>query len=53
MSHMTAMKQIGARNMGYKIGIMEWSNKMDLIAISNDKGKCNTLFMCGLSKIID
>jgi len=32
------MRQTGAKNLGYKIEIMEWSNKMDLLAISNDKG---------------
>lgn len=45
MSHISSMKQIGSRNVGFRIGIMEWSNKMDLIAVSNDKGSFEfTLF---------
>ncbi|XP_055844075.1 anaphase-promoting complex subunit 4 [Episyrphus balteatus] len=39
MTQVNAMKQIGSRNMGFRVEIMEWSNKMDLIAIGNDKGE--------------
>lgn len=39
MTHLNAMKQIGSRNMGFRVEIMEWSNKMDLIAIGSDKGE--------------
>lgn len=38
MSTASAMKQISSRNVGFKIELMEWSDKMDLIAISTDKG---------------
>ncbi|XP_055914863.1 anaphase-promoting complex subunit 4 [Eupeodes corollae] len=39
MTQVNAMKQIGSRNMGFRVEIMEWSNKMDLIAIGNEKGE--------------
>lgn len=38
MAHINAMKQIGVKNMGNQVDLMEWSNKMDLIAIGNEKG---------------
>lgn len=38
MSNASAMKQISSRNVGFKIELMQWSDKMDLIAISTDKG---------------
>lgn len=41
MSTASAMKQISSRNVGFKIELMEWSDKMDLIAISTDKGLSN------------
>lgn len=33
------MKQIGNKNVGYRVDILKWSEKMDLLAIGNDKGK--------------
>ncbi|XP_055371135.1 anaphase-promoting complex subunit 4 isoform X2 [Condylostylus longicornis] len=40
MAQINSMKQISARNMGFRVNIMKWSNKMDLIAIvSNDKAE--------------
>lgn len=30
----TAMKQICSRNVSYQIELMEWSTKMDLIAVA-------------------
>ena len=33
------MKHIGHKNVGFKIEIMKWSDKMDLIALANDKGE--------------
>lgn len=41
MSNASAMKQISSRNVGFKIELMQWSDKMDLIAISTDKGLNN------------
>jgi anaphase-promoting complex subunit 4 len=38
MTSLNAMKQIGNKNVGFKVDIVEWSNKMDLIALSNEKG---------------
>ncbi|XP_075155893.1 anaphase-promoting complex subunit 4 [Haematobia irritans] len=34
-----SMKQIGARHMSSAVEIMEWSNKMDLIAYGTEKGE--------------
>ena len=39
MSHSSTLKYISQKNVGYKIEIMKWSNRMDLLAIGNDKGK--------------
>ncbi|KXJ69427.1 hypothetical protein RP20_CCG027068 [Aedes albopictus] len=33
------MKQIGNKNVGYRVDILKWSEKMDLLAIGNDKGE--------------
>lgn len=38
MSHASDMRLIQSKNVGYKIEIMKWSNRMDLLAVSNDKG---------------
>jgi hypothetical protein len=38
MAAPNAMKQIGNKNIGVKLEIVEWSNKMDLLAFSNEKG---------------
>uniref|UniRef100_A0A1A9VNC3 Anaphase-promoting complex subunit 4 n=1 Tax=Glossina austeni TaxID=7395 RepID=A0A1A9VNC3_GLOAU len=38
MAQSASMKQIGARHMNGAIHIMEWSNKMDLIAYGTEKG---------------
>lgn len=32
------MRNIGAKNFGFNIELMKWSNRMDLIAFSNNKG---------------
>lgn len=32
------MKNIGAKNFGYNVKLMKWSNRMDLLAFSNNKG---------------
>lgn len=34
----SSMRLNHSKNIGYKIEIMKWSNRMDLLAISNDKG---------------
>lgn len=34
----SSMRLNQSKNIGYKIEIMKWSNRMDLLAISNDKG---------------
>uniref|UniRef100_A0A1B0AFH1 Anaphase-promoting complex subunit 4 n=1 Tax=Glossina pallidipes TaxID=7398 RepID=A0A1B0AFH1_GLOPL len=39
MAQSASMKQIGARHMNGAIHIMEWSNKMDLIAYGTEKGE--------------
>ncbi|XP_046802677.1 anaphase-promoting complex subunit 4 [Lucilia cuprina] len=39
MSQSMSMKQIGARHMSCVIEIMEWSNKMDLVAYGTEKGE--------------
>lgn len=39
MTQSMSMKQIGARHMSCAIEIMEWSNKMDLVALGTEKGK--------------
>ncbi|XP_037937267.1 anaphase-promoting complex subunit 4 [Teleopsis dalmanni] len=39
MLQTSAMKQLGIKNMGCVVEQMEWSNKMDLIAFSTDKGE--------------
>lgn len=39
MAPSSSMRQIAAKAVGFKIEIMKWSNRMDLLAISNDKGK--------------
>ncbi|GAB0092712.1 Anaphase-promoting complex subunit 4 [Sergentomyia squamirostris] len=36
MSFSTSIKQIFSKNIRYKIDLMEWSNKMDLIALSQN-----------------
>ncbi|XP_062535829.1 anaphase-promoting complex subunit 4 isoform X2 [Armigeres subalbatus] len=33
------MKQTGNKNVGYRVDILQWSEKMDLLAIGNDKGE--------------
>ncbi|XP_065091153.1 anaphase-promoting complex subunit 4 [Ochlerotatus camptorhynchus] len=33
------MKQTGNKNVGYRVDILKWSDKMDLLAIGNDKGE--------------
>lgn len=38
MAPSSSMRQIAAKAVGFKIEIMKWSNRMDLLAISNDKG---------------
>lgn len=37
----SSMKMIGNKNNSNSIELMEWSNKMDLIALANDTGKWN------------
>lgn len=39
MAHSMSMKQIGARHMSCAVDIMQWSNKMDLVAYGTEKGK--------------
>ncbi|XP_005191552.1 anaphase-promoting complex subunit 4-like [Musca domestica] len=39
MAQSMSMKQIGARHMSCAVDIMEWSNKMDLIAYGTEKGE--------------
>ncbi|XP_065362715.1 anaphase-promoting complex subunit 4 [Calliphora vicina] len=39
MAQSMSMKQIGARHMSCVIEIMEWSNKMDLVAYGTEKGE--------------
>lgn len=34
-----AMRQIHSKNVGYRIEQMKWSNRMDLLVVSNDRGK--------------
>lgn len=36
MSYSTSIKQIFSKNVRYKIDLMEWNNKMDLIALSQN-----------------
>lgn len=36
----SSMKLIGNKNNPNCIHLMEWSNKMDLIALASDTGKC-------------
>ncbi|XP_058812704.1 anaphase-promoting complex subunit 4 [Topomyia yanbarensis] len=35
----TQMKQTGNKNVGYHVDILKWSDRMDLLAIGNDKGE--------------
>lgn len=35
---MSALKSIAARKMGFKVELMQWHNKMDLIALATAKG---------------
>lgn len=37
MACSSALKQIISRNVRNEVQIMEWSNKMDLIAVANEK----------------
>uniref|UniRef100_A0A1A9WHR9 Anaphase-promoting complex subunit 4 n=1 Tax=Glossina brevipalpis TaxID=37001 RepID=A0A1A9WHR9_9MUSC len=39
MAQPASMKQIGARHMNCAVHIMEWSNKMDLVAYGTEKGE--------------
>ncbi|KAM7350465.1 anaphase-promoting complex subunit 4 [Cochliomyia hominivorax] len=39
MTHSMSMKQIGARHLSCVVEIMEWSNKMDLVAYGTEKGE--------------
>lgn len=34
-----AIRQIHSKNVGYRIEQMKWSNRMDLLVVSNDRGK--------------
>lgn len=38
MYRLNGMRHIGTKNLGFKIELMKWSNRMDLLAYSNDKG---------------
>ncbi|XP_053698159.1 anaphase-promoting complex subunit 4 [Sabethes cyaneus] len=33
------MKQTGNKNVGYRVDILKWSDRMDLLAVGNDKGE--------------
>ncbi|XP_055586995.1 anaphase-promoting complex subunit 4 [Uranotaenia lowii] len=33
------MKQTGNKNLGYRVDFLKWSDKMDLLAVGNDKGE--------------
>lgn len=39
MACSSALKQIISRNVRNEVQIMEWSHKMDLIAVANEKSK--------------
>lgn len=32
------MRSVGSKSFGFKIELMKWSNRMDLLAFSNEKG---------------
>lgn len=38
MAQYNSMKLLGNKNAQFNIEIMEWSDKMDLLAIANEKG---------------
>lgn len=33
-----SMRSVGSKSFGFKIELMKWSNRMDLLAFSNEKG---------------
>lgn len=35
----SSMRNIGAKSFGFNIELIKWSNRMDLIAFSNNKSK--------------
>lgn len=35
----TFMKLLGNKNVQFKTGLIEWNQKIDLLALSNEKGK--------------
>lgn len=37
-----AMRQVEERHVTYQVDLMVWSNRLDLVAISNFKGKSKT-----------
>lgn len=39
MAQYNSMKLLGNKNVQFNIDIMEWSDKMDLLAIANEKGR--------------
>lgn len=47
MAFSMPMKQIGVKNIGFRVDLMEWSNKMDLIAIANEKGTLRSVLRMG------
>lgn len=50
-----AMRQVEERHVAYQVDLMVWSNRLDLLAISNFKGKfyyCWTLVCTRILRIV-
>jgi hypothetical protein len=46
MTSSNAMRQLEERHVATKVELMVWSNKMDLLALSNVRGKINGFSIC-------
>lgn len=46
MAYTSSLKQILSLNVKNQVQLMEWSNKMDLIAASNEKSDTKNFHFC-------